>query len=155
MAKGESQVLKIARRRVNGYQRESEWMKSHREAMECLDCEAFLQLGIEAYQWLLRADQAIRRSVFEDAIEWPADLNGTLELLFRRWLDPCEFARQRISVQESRGYEVANKDEFLDCCEQVEAIVSSFDDRQLPNGMAVLQDEALAEYRNGETAEFV
>ena len=53
----DSLVFRTAERHVNNYTRESSGlMAEHREAMDCRDCEAFLQLAIEAFHWLIRAD---------------------------------------------------------------------------------------------------
>ena len=148
-------ALQIARDRVDCYRHHSdEVIERHRKATDCRDCEAFLQLGIDAYEWLIRADQSIRRAVFKGDLEWDADIDTLFKTLFEQWLEPCEWARRWLNTQVERGYDVDNGAQFLECCEQVEAIVESFEEAP-PVAIAKLQDDALAEYRNGETAEFV
>lgn len=149
----ESRALQFARQKVESYT--DEVMRSHYEAMDCLDCETYLQLGIEAFRWLVWADQAIRRAVFADKTAYESEVEEALRSLFVAWLRPCDSAEKWIEVQRDRGFEVDNADEFRRCCEEVRAIVRSFEDRALPEAMARLRDQALADYRDGKTTEFL
>lgn len=155
MPNGEALVLRIARSRVKDYTDESDLMKQHHQAMDCRDCEAFLQLGIDAFTWLIRADRDIRSAAFDKKIEWGEQFDEAFEALFRSWLEPCGFADDWIKVQLQRGSSVDNLAKFRECCEQVEAIVESFQETDLPEPMAKLRDDAVVRYHDGETAEFV
>ena len=152
----DSLTFRTARNRVEGYKDASDaLMLHHHEAMECRTCESFLQMGIEAYQWAIRCDQYHRLEAFKDESAWDQELADSLERLFRVWLEACGMGKKLIQLHVNRGFEVKNGEEFLRCCEQVEAIVESFGDTGLPEPMAELCGEALEEYRNGETAAFI
>jgi hypothetical protein len=129
----------------------------HNHAMECLDCEACLQLGIDAFRWLVEADEVISCAVAKDIIEYDEKVEAEILALFRRWLAPCEFANRWIDVQVKRGYQPDNLSEFRRCEAEVNAIVSSQDntDRQMSDELIRMRDEALEEHRRGETSEFV
>ncbi len=150
----ESFPLRIARQRVECFERESgELMKQHYEAMDCRDCETFLQLGIEAYDWLIRADIAIRKSIASGQADYDPEIERGLETLFREWLNPCDKVEQWIAVQHGRDYTVDNLDEFRKCREEVVAIVESLSEGDdLPVKIADLQDLAIGEFRDGNTA---
>jgi hypothetical protein len=152
----ESLALRLARQKVDSYTGEvDEVLRRHYEAMDCVDCEAYLQLGIDAFRWLVWADEAIRRGVYAGKAEYDSSVDGALRSLLVAWLQPRDFAEKWIEVQRTRGFEVDNADEFRRCCEEVQAIVRSFEDRSLPEAMARLRDRALADYRDGKTTEFL
>jgi hypothetical protein len=148
-------ALREARRHVNTFTDESEIMQSHQQAMECLDCEAFLQVGIDAFRWLIRADETIRRSIYRGLAQYDKDTDQALRGLFIAWLRPCKIANQWIAVQQGRAYHLDNLDEFRGCEREVLAIVQSMEADQLTDAMRELRDTAVMEHRNGETAEFV
>jgi hypothetical protein len=143
---------------VHSYALEDEVAGAHREAMDCRDCEDFLQLGIDAFQWVMRADQVLRRATFEGKAAFdPAQAEAGIRALCALWLKPCEPANRWISLQESRGFKVDNVERFHECCTEMRAIVAAQDatDEDMPEAIARLQDRAIEEHRNGETAEFV
>jgi hypothetical protein len=147
-------ALREARRHVYSFADESEIMRNHREAMECMDCEAVLQLGIDAYHWMILADETLRRCTYRgDRCE--AEMFQLLERLFREWLKPCSIANEWIAIHKSRGYDLANLEEFRKCEREVVAIVGSFDGDAMTDPLREVRDSAVMEHRNGETAEFV
>lgn len=154
-----SLALRYARRNIQTFSDQSEdLMGRHFEAMDCRDCEAFLQLGIDAFGWLVRADQVAHAKAREDSVAEHqfAEIAESLRLLFRAWLGPCEFAENWIADQEAREYVVENAHRFREYREEVEAVVESFDSEDLAtDALIALRDKAVADYRNGETAEFV
>lgn len=59
-----------------------------------------------------------------------------------------------ISIQEQRGYEVNGSALYRSYAEQMQLIVADYtadDVRELPIGFSPLQEQALREYRQGET----
>jgi hypothetical protein len=152
-------AVKYARDRVESFASADEsWMREHQDAMDCLDCEAFLQLGIDAFRWLIRADMAYRKSLyseFETDPKGAEEVENILRALFVLWLRPCELAHRWIDKHAERGFEVGNLDEFSQCEQEIRAIVRSFADDQLPEKMAALRDQALEEHRRGETSRLI
>jgi hypothetical protein len=121
-----------------------------REARECSDCQAALQLGIDAYHWLIRADQALRM-----AGQFDAEVAQAMEALIRQWQKNLPQINQWVDVQLRRGLTLDNLTQFRQCESEVAAIVRSFDDHSLSESMRQLRDQAIAEHRDGKTAEYV
>lgn len=131
-------------------------IQQHKQALDCWNCQAFIQLGIESYEWLIKADMMFRKCFYSGKIEYDANIEGMLEELFRRWLVPCKFANEWIDEQYKRGFVLENLKEFRKCEEEMIAIVGAFDEADdLPEAMHKLQEEALKEHANGKTSEFV
>lgn len=149
-------TLRYAQQHVAHFRDEDRVKRTHREAMDCCDCEAFLQLGIDAFDWLVRADTVIRQAIYRGVYAHDPQVEAVLQDLFRSWLEPCEYAEQWIQLQECRGSPVANLSKFRECREEVRAIVESFDNGEetMPAPLADLRDQALEEHRNGQTSEF-
>lgn len=156
----DSLALRTARGHVDNYQTEStNLMARHAEAMDCRDCEAFLQLGIDAFEWLMRADREYRAAMAAGQIDYNAEVDAALTELCRTWLKPCEYAQKWIALQKQRNYEIDNLAEFNNCCEEMRAIVAAEERlnqaNALPTAIATLREEAVQEHSRGETTEFV
>lgn len=149
-----SVALRAARRHVSSFADECEILRNHREAIECRDCEAVLQLGIDAFAWLIRADECIRGAVFS-GMEYDPQADEVIRELFRGWLRPCEPANQWIDALLGKGYHPDNLEEFRRCEREVRSIVKAIDADGMTDAMRDLRDRALAEHRDGKTAEFV
>jgi hypothetical protein len=147
-------ALRAARRHVANFAEEWEIAKSHREAMECRDVEAVLQLGIDAFAWLTRADECIRAAVYS-GLDYDAEADESLRELFKEWLRPCEPLNRWIETQIQRGYHPDNLDQFRKCETDVRSIVKAIDTDAMTEALRDLRDQALEEHRRGETAEFV
>lgn len=147
-------AFREARKHVYSFSDESEIMRDHREAMACLDCEAILQLGIDAFHWLVRADESARSAAYRgDEVE--EETFDMLAQLFHHWLKPCAVMNAWIAVQGERGYALSNLEEFRKCEREVRAIVDSLTADELSDSVRNLRDAAVAEHRDGQTAEFV
>jgi hypothetical protein len=128
-------------------------MNRHAEAIDCRDCEDFLQLGIDAFNWLNRADESIRRAICAGSIQHDHKIERALHVMYARWLRPCVHAERWIAVQEQRGFRVDNLRTFRECCAEVRAIVDNND--LLDNDAIIkLRDDAVDAYRKGDTLEF-
>lgn len=128
------------------------------EANECRDLEDFLKLGIDAYDWIERADLWLRGAVASGAL--PSDEENSviaaIDTLCRGWLRPCNFARAWIARIQGKGFKIDNVDRFHECCRQMESIVDSLaeDAHVMSDALIDMETAALKEHRNGETAEF-
>lgn len=153
----ETLALQTATSHVEQYVKQYEFAMHAHQAMDYYECEAFLQLGIDAFRWLLRADYGLRQGIYSDAIEYDAKAEAALEQLFRTWLVPCEFAERWAKVQSDRGFTVSNLGDFRKCCEEARAIVDALDGNDtegMSQQLANLRDQAIYEQQHGETAEF-
>ncbi len=153
-------ALRTARKHVQNFERESTAavvMQEHHDAMECRNCEDFLQLGIDAFHWVMNADCRMRVAVSEGDVAADDSFELLLLALCSQWLVPCAFAEQWIARLEADGFKLDNAEEFRNCRREMSAIVKSFDfndEEELPARMAELQDQALDAIRNDKTAEF-
>jgi hypothetical protein len=147
-------ALRTARRHVNQFTDECEIMTASRDADECRDCEAVLQLGIDAFNWLIRADEFIRSALYE-GMDYDPEADEAIRELFKAWLRPCVPANKWIDTQQKRGYHVENLEKFRKCEREARSIVKSMEADGMTDAMRKLRDDALTEHRNGETAEFV
>lgn len=101
-------TLRLAKKHVDAF---DALMAEHRQAKRASDCEELLRTGIEAYHWLKQADDTIRQAAVE-GFAVPQEVVGALAELYRAWLKPCSYAEEQIRLCQSRGYSLANLDEF-------------------------------------------
>jgi len=149
----DSLAYRTAKNRIHSFAGEGEEMVvRHDQAMECFDCRDFLQLGIDAYQWLTRADEQLREEVFAGQIDHNAEADQAIDVLYKTWLKPCDFAEKWITVQQQRNFEIENLTEFRRCVEEVRAIVR--DNPHVGPQMAEKRDLAIAEFERGATVEW-
>jgi hypothetical protein len=110
--------LRLAEKHVEEYRDKDAIISRHEEAMECCDCEDFLQLGIEACKWLRRADRTLRQAAVK-GFDVPPEARDALAKVYRFWLLPCPHAEERIKQQKSRGFTLGNLKDFQEACEHV------------------------------------
>ncbi|HVA50529.1 MAG TPA: hypothetical protein VNH11_29560 [Pirellulales bacterium] len=121
----------------------------HQAAMDCLHCEAFLQLGIDAFHWLNRADQQLRQEIYAGRLEYDAEVDEALGTLYRLWLRPYEDAEKWVAIQERRGYKIDNLELFRDCFREVRSLVDSGD--EIAGELAAIRDQAIEAHRSGDS----
>jgi hypothetical protein len=113
----ETLALRTARQHVQSYQQQSEEiLAQYREAMESGNCEDHLQLGIEAFRWIERAEQRVEQAAYEGKITYEPKCARAITDLYEAWLVPCDAAEERIQALLSRGYDIENVAEFRECC---------------------------------------
>lgn len=154
-----SLAYRQARDHVRSFSDESEQvMKAHKQAMECLDCEAFLQMGIDAFNWLIFADEMVRTHIHEHPKpDETNDVANRLYELFECWMKPVVVAKKLIGKHESRGFALDNVKEFEACVASAEAILRAAvgEKRILSTTLESILSEAVLEFERGETSEFV
>ena len=110
--------LQIARKRIQGYE-EDALIRQSAEAVDCMDCEEFLNSGIQAFRWLDRAEETRREAIYQGLVEFDPTVAKAIEALYLAWLRPCTRAEQWIANVQSYGHIPNNLDEFRQCCEEV------------------------------------
>jgi len=130
-------------------------MADHHEAMDCVDCEAFLQLGIDAYDWLVRADLLIRKAASRGEVEYDDTVEQAFESMARAWLAPCGSAEGWVNRVLERGHSLNNLERFRQCQASIESMVAFLDNDAMTDSMRTLRDQAISEHGRGETAEFI
>lgn len=92
-------------------------MVDHQAAMNCFDCEAFVQTGIDAIRWLGLAEQAVMNQHKQGEALVPEEFYPWLDECYNNFLRRSELAKKWISECAARGYDVANAVEFANCLE--------------------------------------
>jgi hypothetical protein len=125
------------------------------------DCDVFLRMGIEAFDWLCQVDSEFHRRLYTEPAAPNSDsTTERLQALFRRWLEKRDVAEALIARVERHGLQLENLARYRECCRSAAAIVKHFEtdfsqDAELPVPMATLMDEAVQEHLDGKTAEFI
>ena len=152
--------VRTAQWQVQNYQQEcADLLAKYRGASPDDDIEAFLQLGIESFHWLMRADRAARAQAARAEISDWSSTEADLRALCRHWSEASEFAGGWI-LQQGAEPVAANLKRFRECVAEMDAIAKFESHRDAAHAETLtspavhLRDEALREYQNGETAEF-
>ncbi len=148
-------ALREARRHVRSFADESELLPEHGAPADCLDCEAFLQVGIDAFHWLVRADETIRLAIYRGQLAHDPALDEALAALARAWVAVAGAADRHIAQHQQQEAKLANLAEFRRCEAEMQAMVQSRQSDEMTDAMRALRDGAIEEQRRGETAEFV
>jgi hypothetical protein len=149
----ESIAYRTARSHVHLFKDEGdELLERHERAMDCRDCESFLQLGIDAFKWLCRADEEIRKGIFSGEVQYKEDMDSAIAALYKLWLRPCVFAEQWIRHQLQHELKIDNLAAFRECQEEVRAIVEENND--VSGDLLKLRDEAIRSHQAGNTSEW-
>ncbi len=119
-----------AKHQVKFYAEQPSLMQEHLLAMNCRDCEDFLQLGIDCFKWLSRAEECLRQEVYKGKRKNDGELSEALDHLYSQWQIPVRWAEKWVESQRASGYEPDNLNEFHSVCDQVQTVV---DERQWSN----------------------
>jgi hypothetical protein len=118
--------------------------------------EALLQMGIDAFEWLLRADRAMRSAICGGQTLFDPEFETALRGLCQGWLETGQRANQWIAKQPQLSREVDNLAKFHHCLEEMAAILEAdHANDTLSAPLADLRDRAVDEQRHGTTAEFI
>ncbi|HZZ28678.1 MAG TPA: hypothetical protein VFE46_11805 [Pirellulales bacterium] len=148
-----------AKKHVANFKHEVDVMQRHREAMECWDCDSFLQVGIDAFEWLIRADICFKKAERDGRFNSAKaeDLDETVQSLCKGWLETANAIQVWIDLQKRRGYHLESLGRFLKCKDEIQAIVEFNEvsnSLELPDKLEAACDQAISEHKNGQTAEF-
>jgi hypothetical protein len=146
----------IARGQLAEYER---ILAEHAEAEDCGRCELYMELGIQVFQWILKADQDYRRELYANPTLHSEAVEKELESLVRGWLTHGAGLIAWAERNVARGFQVKHLEDYRRSFDEATAIVESLDDtdarEQMTEPLILLRDQALLEHRNGETSEFV
>ncbi|MBW3538844.1 MAG: hypothetical protein KY476_01100 [Planctomycetes bacterium] len=105
-------VLRLARHRLQEYADDAELMRQHAEAVECRDCEEFLQAGIDTFRFLRTAEELLREADWRGLHPMTPETREALHFLYAAWVEPCEDTKCWIRILSERGFKPDNADEF-------------------------------------------
>lgn len=96
----------------------------HVEAMECRKCEEKIQYGIQAFKWLVRAEETIREALYRNLIPPTRDPREALHTLYTAWLEQFEGVSEKIARHKEAGYECSGAAELYECANRVQEWLS-------------------------------
>lgn len=122
-------------------------------------CEAFLELGIQVFHWIIKADHDYRRALYQHPDRHDQAAEQELEALMQGWLASGRGVLEWAEHNAAAGWKSSHLAEFRRCFEEAAAIIDSFDDVErggvMTDPLILLRDQAHLEHQNGETSEFI
>ena len=123
------------------------------------DFEILLQIGCETFDFLMRADVEINKLVADaDEAVW-RQLNENVLSACRKWFESAKGIKQSTLHNSAKSIELPTLVKFLRCYDEMAAIINfaNMDDNDdlLKPTMAILRDQAIEEFRLGQTEPFV
>jgi hypothetical protein len=149
-----SRTQELLRDQVAFYERHAEsWKLAHDEAMECLDYQDLLALGVFAFKQISRADERWHERVFQEKIEHNAELERDIFDLYGKWAVVSDAVMREVEKLESKGFPVDGAKELRECVAEARGVL--LPDRHFFAGKKLndLRDEAIDEHRRSETVE--
>ncbi len=123
------------------------------------ELEDGLRLGIQALRWIVRADEIVRGVLYQQAgdSEGAGQMLEDLNRFLGCWVEQVPAARAMIERARRSGEAVDGAEEFLKCAAEAEAAlrVWSGSAHRAGESLAMLCEQAMEEYRRGETASFL
>lgn len=116
------------------------------------ECESYLQLGIDAFHWLMRADEHYRKAVFSKQLAYDPAFDAAFDHLCVEWLKPTDAAEAWLSSLAARSLSPPNAGEFQECVTEMRALLA--ESRAVKGELAALRDNAIESYRAGDTDEW-
>lgn len=112
--------LELAECQLQQFEHDDPVLRDHREAEDYWRCEEFLKVGIEAYKFLSRAEEAFIVADVAGIAEYSAELQSFVKALYGRWLATCPSAVEWINRLSAQGHDVENRKAFLACVDLVQ-----------------------------------
>jgi hypothetical protein len=148
--------LRIARNRSDEF---DEVVRLSKEGCDCKDFEACLKLGIQYFDWIVASDERYRSALYDGKTAYDKEFENTLAMLMRGFHHNCQQILEMAAVFSKRNYELPALAQFEMRCREAAAIVDSLDetdgDRIMSEPLIILQDRAILEHQNEQTAEFI
>ncbi|MBX7073795.1 MAG: hypothetical protein K1X71_11665 [Pirellulales bacterium] len=120
-------AYRTARNSVHAFRSEGDEIVVRREVVASPgECESLLQLGIDAYAWLERANRDIVTAIRQGQTQPAAELDRAIEALYRMWL-PSAATLEQISQQIQHEDPPPNLSRFRECEQLVREKVAEFD----------------------------
>lgn len=84
----ESLELAIAQKALDEYA--AAFTDGDAAATEAMAFQRHLQQGIDAFQWIVRAEETLRQAAYQGLIEFSPEIEQSVESLYREWLASSE-----------------------------------------------------------------
>lgn len=109
----ESLELAVAQKSLDEYS--AALAESDGKSIKAVACRRRVQQGIDAFGWIVRAEETIRQAAYQGLIDFSQELDATLEALYRGWLARRGQMQALIRQQILQGAEFDNVQEFAKC----------------------------------------
>ncbi|HEX7380252.1 MAG TPA: hypothetical protein VF278_24260 [Pirellulales bacterium] len=109
----ESLELAIAQKALDDYS--AAFTDGDVDAIEAAAFQRHLQQGIDAFHWIVRAEETLRQAAYQGLINFSPEIEQALEALYRGWLAFCERMRAILRQQLLAGGDFDNAREFGEC----------------------------------------
>lgn len=129
-----------------------------RQAVDCMDCEAVIASGIQAFRVLEETDICLRNAIYSGRLNLDAetfDLDECMLQLVTSWLKPVAHVDGWVSKCLSNGYTVERIEEFRQCVLQAQGIVDFLSGREPSVDLESAVRQAIEEHTSGKTTEFI
>lgn len=128
-----------------------QWQTNHLEAMSCRKLEGVLLLCIETFERISREEEEWRLAVLTGQQASVCGEQSDFLELYSLWNKVCPEYLERVRFFESRSYSVEHSERFRACLREADGILTSDADFFRGDGLVQLCDEAIDEFRQGET----
>lgn len=113
----------IVKRQVRAFKETVDrWESDHVDAMECLDLEQLLRVGIWLYDLLHETDKRWRTALAEGKAQYDPKVDKAFDEVFDMWLEPCALVDARIKKCESKKYRVEGAREFRERYQRAKSV---------------------------------
>jgi hypothetical protein len=119
----ESLDLAIAQKRVSDYS--DDVLRTPEDTDDRAESECRLERAIDAFRWIVRAEETIRQATYEGLIDVTPQLAQSIESLYREWLVACEATERLLARELERGCAAPNISEFRDVASEVREKINS------------------------------
>ena len=120
--------LELARRRVERYgDGASNADALARNGENGNSCNDLLRRGIEAYRWLVRAEETLREACYEGLFTFTPEVKNSLAAMYESWLKSSELAEPWINAHCQTGEPLEYLHDFRSAQESVEEILAHVD----------------------------
>jgi hypothetical protein len=118
-------ALSSAQRHVELFNNGSAHLTGNGAAAGPPDWEDLIQLGIEAFRWIERADARWRDSIRTSAASFSQHDEQSITSLYDAWLQSYADLESKIARHANDELAPENLTELRDCCEQVQEVLET------------------------------
>ena len=90
-------------------------------------CNDVLRRGIDAYRWLVRAEETLREACYQGLFTFTPEVKNTLAAMYESWLKSSELAESWIDAHCQTGEPLQLLHDFRRAQESVEEILAQVD----------------------------
>jgi len=142
--------LDLINREVDLYASEAEsWRQDHSDALQVRDWEDLIAFSIVIYDKLIELDLDVRSETFKSLGVLDDSGICRIEEMCARWLEVSKVVLAVVKQFEDSGYVVEQATRFKECVHEITSALTPDDQFFTGEGLAILQDRAIAEYKAG------